>query len=237
VLVPRARGGAAEAERDHDMLGWIARFRFVTAELLRERFGVSRQQVNAQLRRLESAGMVVRRAEAAGQAWTVSASARGLGAMGLPRRRPARSDVQREHELALVWLVAQLERRGNVLWTQREGRAREAAGEELYSVDVIERGGRREKRWPDLVLEQPGRRVAVDHERTAKGRDRLDHIVAGYRVAAWFDEVQFFASEPDVARNLARALAKARSDRLSIAPWPGLRRPQRALVQAALGWR
>ncbi len=122
--------------------------------------------------------------------------------------------------------------------TEREIRAREAAGDaNRYSVDAIEPGGRREKRWPDLVLERPGRRVAIEFELTAKGRDRLARIVAGYRAGTWYDEVHSMTSEPHFARRLAHALAAAPDCRLAVAPWPRLASERRALVHAALAVR
>jgi hypothetical protein len=132
----------------------------------------------------------------------------GGGSAGAPRRA-APTDLQREHELELAWLVARLELLGDsaAVRTERESRAREAAGAAVrYSVDVIDRGGRRERRWPDLVIEGPSVRRAVEFERTAKGRARLERIVAAYRAAFWFDEVHFLAGGVDVARRLATAL-------------------------------
>jgi len=234
----RRRRGRVEGERDRELVVWVARFRFVSADVLAVRFGVSEQQVNARVRRLVAAGWVSRSQERVGVARVISATRTGCRAVGAPIRRAARTDMQREHELELAWLVARLELRntaGRVL-TERESRACEAlGGGPRFSVDVIERGGRREKRWPDLVLEQPGRRVAVEFERTTKGRDRLARIVAGYRVAGWFDEVHFLAGDAQVARVLARALAGVPSERLSVAPWPGLPAAPRAAVAAALG--
>jgi len=233
----RRRRRRVEGERDRELVVWVARFRFVSADVLAVRFGVSEQQVNARVRRLVAAGWLSRSRERVGVARAISATRMGCRAVGAPVRRAARTDSQREHELELAWLVARLELRstaGRVL-TERESRAREACGDgPRFSVDVIERGGRREKRWPDLVLEQPGRRVAIEFERTAKGRDRLARIVAGYRVATWFDEVHLLAGDAYVARVLARSLAGAPSDRLMLAPWPGLPAAPRAVVAEAL---
>ncbi len=64
-----------------------------------------------------------------------------------------------------------------------------------YSVDVVETGGRREKRWPDLVLERPDCRVGSSSSGPPSGRSRVERIVAGYRVAAWSNEVRFFAGD------------------------------------------
>ncbi len=102
--------------------------------------------------------------------------------VGAPIRRAARTDGQREHELELAWLVARLELRGGTgrVLTERESRACEAGGVgRRFSVDVIERGGRREKRWPDLVLEQPGRRVAIEPSRVSRRPSSQDAVLAG----------------------------------------------------------
>jgi hypothetical protein len=135
-----------------------ARFRFVSAAVLGLRYGVSVQQVNARLRRLEAAGLVARTDGAVARARLVSVTARGCRAVEAPVRRAARTDLQREHELELAWLVARLELLGDgaAVRIERESRVREAAGAAgRYSVDVIDRGGRRERRWPDLVIEGP----------------------------------------------------------------------------------
>ncbi len=86
---------------------------------------------------------------------------------------------------------------------------------------------------PISCLGRPDRRVAIEFERTAKGRSRVERI-ASYRVAAWFDEVRFFAGDAQVAKVLARVLAATPGDRLTAARWPGLPAERRALVRAAL---
>jgi len=177
----RQRRARVEEQRDRELTTWLARFRFVTAEVLALRSGVTEQRINCRVRRLVAAEWVARSDERVGHARVISVTRKGCRAIGVPVRRPTRTDRQREHELELAWLVAQLELRGEVteVRTERESRAREAAGlAPRYSIDVTERGGHREKRWPDLVLEQPGRRVAVEFERTSKGQDRLERTVA-----------------------------------------------------------
>lgn len=216
------------------MLEWIGRFRFVDAGVLAERFGVSRQQVNARLRRLEEAGLVVRRAERTSAAWTVGLSARGALAVGQPPRRPARTGVQREHELAIAWLLARLENQPDPppLYTERECRTREAAGAGRYSADILEPGSKAARRWPDLVAEPDGRRIAIELELTGKGTARLRRIVAGYRAARWFDEVRFLAADAAIARRLTGVIAATQPQRaaalfpqagrcaIRVEPWP-----------------
>lgn len=135
------------------MLRWVGRFRFVTDELLADRFGVSRQQMNLRVRRLAAAGLVARTGPPMQPRLTML-TRRGARAVDLPVRRAPRTDQQRAHELALVWLVIQLERAGDVLVrTERECRALEAEGDVRYSVPVLRAGRAEERRWPDVVLE------------------------------------------------------------------------------------
>jgi hypothetical protein len=238
-----------ENERDWDALGWIARFRFVDAAVLGLHLGVSKQQAGARVRRLERAGLVARGGTRGGTAtWTITATRRGMRALGLPLRRPARTDIQRDHELGLAWLVTRLEARPDAptIKTERESRSAEAATGARHSVDVYEPNGQTAKRWPDLVLEHAtGHRVAVEFERTAKGASRLMRIVEGYRAADWFDEVVFLAGEAHVARAIAGALAARPSllpgfpeplhtTAIRLLPWPGLAPAAKDIVRDAI---
>jgi len=54
-LVQRGRSEQREAVRDREMLRWIARVRVVDSEVLAERFGTSRQQINASFQKAASA--------------------------------------------------------------------------------------------------------------------------------------------------------------------------------------
>src|SRR4051794_28139355 len=168
------------------MLSWIARFRFVEADLLAERFERSPQQINARVRRLEAAGLIARHGTRTGEARTISVTSRGAFALGLPARKAPRTDIQREHERAIVTLVIALERNANpnrAILTERECRHREATTQSRYSADVIDGTQRRGRcrRWPDVVLEHEGRRTAYELELTPKGTTRLAKILDGYQ--------------------------------------------------------
>ncbi len=209
TLVSRGRHAYVEAERDVEVLRFIGRFRFVTDELLAEKFGVSRQQMNLRLRRLAAAGLVQRTAAPAQAALTML-TPKGAHAVDLPPRRAARTDAQREHELALVSLVIQLERAGSVVVrTERECRAREAAELARYSVPVAQPGRQADLRWPDIVLEGETRRTALELELSAKGTTRLQAIVDAYAVVTWFDEILFLANTAVIADRLAKCCAMA----------------------------
>jgi hypothetical protein len=244
-LVVRGRRAASEAQRDADVLRWIGRFRFVTDELLAERFGVSRQQMNVRVRRLAAAGLVERSGSPMQPRLTMLTRC-GARAVRLPERRAARTDAQRDHELALVWLVIQLERAGDVpVRTERECRAAEAVSEGAYSVSVVPPGRAPERRWPDLVLEDATRRTALELELSPKGTSRLQAIVDAYATDSSYSEVVFLAVDASIARRLARTVrAAARplpSARLAIpaasmrvVPWPGLSAAEQRTLAAVI---
>ncbi len=231
ALVPRVRHANKQDAVDRVALQWIARFRFVTAELLGLYLGVTRQNAQARARRLETAGLLSRQAGRPGESITLAATARGMRAIGLPPRRAPRTDVQREHELALVWLVLQLEARvAGVVFTERECRRveREARADRM-SADVVEPGGHVARRWPDLVHRRvSGDLVVLELERTLKNPTRLVRIIEGYGAASWFAEVRLLCADPAVARGVALAVKRADlpswrpGPRVVVAPWPGL---------------
>jgi DNA-binding MarR family transcriptional regulator len=213
-LVPRARSGAAEAIRDREMLAWIARFRFVNAQVLALRFGVSKQQVNARMRRLEAAGLVERKRDDTNASWTIATTRRGARAIGEPERRSPRTTIQREHELELARLTAHIERGTTPprVLTERESRQLEADTNTRYSADTTEPGRGRAKRWPDLLLETAGTRDVLELERTPKGTARLKAIVEGYSHARWFTSVTFITPDRSIARRLERIASDLRLD-------------------------
>jgi len=152
------------SELDLAVLAWVGRFRFVTAELVSDRFGVSVQRARARLRRLERDGLVARERANQAEEHAVYLTAIGSGWVGLPRRRPPRVHVQRDHELAIAWLSIVLEREalGPVL-TERECRHAEVTGDCRRSVKVFRWAGRVDRRrWPDLVQETRLARITAD---------------------------------------------------------------------------
>lgn len=244
VLIKRSRRVRVEAQRDREFLGWIARFRFVTVDVLSERFSVSVRQANARVSGLEAARLVVC-VGGQGQRRAIFVSRRGTMALGLSPRRPPRPEVQREHELAIAHLAAriELERPGAHVLTEREGRRQEAAGGRRCSADVRLRGGRRQKRWPDLIVETDDHRIAVELELAAKTTERLREIVIAYAVSRDFTEVQFLAGSSALAARLERLCARERrpplvGDRhrmqLTAAPWPGAPEPERRRIEVAI---
>ena len=129
--------------------------------------------------------------------------------LGQPPRRAPRPDTQREHELAIARLVADLERgdraRGVLVLTERECRRLEADGERGYSVELLVAG--RPKRWPDLVLQNSTRKDAIELELAPKTTDRLTAILTGYGHSD-YTRVLLLVESPALACRLARVAAK-----------------------------
>ncbi|MDP9255761.1 MAG: hypothetical protein M3Q31_04300 [Actinomycetota bacterium] len=245
ALVARERRGRVEARRDREVLAWIARFRFVTVEVLAERFSTSVRRADSRVSALAVVGLVECRKDSVGQRRAVFVSRRGAVELGLPPRRAPRPEVHRTHELAIARLAARIERDrpdGRV-FTEREGRRLEAGGEARFSVDVIEPRGARQRRWPDLVVEVGASRVALEIEIAAKTTERLARIVSAYATAGVFTEVRFLAASAPLALRLAALCERAggqvpvlagRATVLRVAPWPGAEASKLARIESVL---
>lgn len=176
VVMGRPAWDVERAEKDVELLRWVGRFRFVTGELVAERFGISWQRANARLRRLERLGLVGFERRHVCEARAVYLTGRASELLGGPRRRPPRPGIHREHELAVVRLATILEQRhGLFVLTEREIRRRDREQPSSYRVNLY--GSRNERaRWPDLLTESELFRRAVEVEFAPKASDRLRRI-------------------------------------------------------------
>lgn len=241
----RSRWTYVEAERDRAVLIWIGRFRFVTVEVLAERFAVSIQRTRARIRRLEAQGLVQRAPRLPTQAAVLALTPAGARAAGSRRHRAPRPDTHRVHELALAELVCELEladRPGLEILTERDARDREADGTRRYSVDVHDDRGRLAKRWPDVLITSPKTIVAIEVEFAEKGSERLRGILDAY-LASGMAEVRFLISSPALAARLKRLAAEqARGMRafnpqlcaITIHPWRGVTPEDAEKIRARL---
>ena len=243
-VLGRAAWERDQAMRDLELLWWIGRFRFVTADAIGERFGISIQRANSRVRRLEKLRLVETWQRSVCEPRAVFLRGRAMELLGQPRRRAPRPDMQREHEAAIVWLCTQLEREqpGARVWTERECRRRERAEEARYSVEVFGGGPRSDRRrWPDLVVEHQDNRMAVEIEFAPKGKTRLRGIVEGY-VASSYDEVVFYVRATAVGRTLRKLVSMSNPWKplfgqpmiFRIEPWPELAPAQQDAIRAAV---
>lgn len=211
-VVTRGRCGQREAETDRLMLWWIGRFRFVTSAELSLRFGVSEQRINARVRRFVREDLVAVHREHVSQSRAIYLTSRGASVIDQPRRKPPRADTQRRHELAIARLVAEFELHPSAVtarvYTERECRQAEAAGDRRWSVDVLAEG-RTQRRWPDLVIDFGDRRQAIELELAVKHTVRLRAIIESYQFAYEFDELLWLVEQPALHRRLSLMLRDA----------------------------
>lgn len=211
--------GFRVTDRDLAMVRWVGRLRFAEAAQVGRRFGLDERHTYRRLRGLVRAGLVDHRRVFHNQPGVYWATRDGLDAAGV-RLPPAGIDIRTyEHDrLAAVAAIALEDEFGpSAIVTERELRSLDAAAETpRYAVP---RGGqaqlgRRGLHFPDLAVDgQDGRPLAVEVELTAKGRGRLDSIVAGYVRARHIAAVRYYAA-PAARAGLERAIARARAGHL-----------------------
>ena len=200
-LPAHGRSDGAELERDLVVLAWIARFAFTTAPLLAARWSVSPQRMGARLRRLERDGLVRRTRRQANRPALVCVTSLGAHHLGgLRAPRPPRYGLI-GHELAIGKRVVAIEQHfaanaaDGVVFTEREMRRAQVAGQGRYAARVRDASSRRRRRWPDYVVETPEGRTAVELEFSAKSTQRLQEIVRGYLATGLYEFVDFVLLE------------------------------------------
>lgn len=229
----RSRWQHVEEQRDREVLVWIGRFRFVTVDVLARRFGVSEQRTRARVRRLETEGLVHRPRRHVSDSAVIYLTPAGARAIGSRRHRAPRVDTHRAHEYALTQLVCQLELTagpGLLVLTERDARDREATGPRRFSVDVSDGRGGTAKRWPDVILVEDGRTVALEVEFAEKGSTRLRQMLDAY-LASSMEEVRFLVSSHTLAARLSKLAGQQSQGMLAfsptlcaitVAPWIGV---------------
>jgi hypothetical protein len=243
-LVGRHRWEIESTAGDARLLVWISRFRFVTAEAVAERFGVSVQRSRARLRRLERIGLLGSWRGHVSQAKAFWITGRGGQVIGQRRRRAPQPTQAREHEDAIVALATRYERdpraSGISVLTERECRARErrqTPDDPRYSVEIYGQTREDRKRWPDLVLELGDRRIAVEIEFSPKHTPRLKDIISGYELSS-YERVDFYVVSPRLgARVMSLAMSEmsiGSAGRIGVVPWPGLEEASKLAVRQAV---
>jgi hypothetical protein len=194
---------------DAEILGWLARFRFCSADVLELRFATRARSLRKRLARLERAGLVISRQAhlAAPKLYAIGPAGRTL--LGLPHRHPPRWDVQVTHELAIATLAARIEtgRPDARVLSERDCRRADAAGAATYSVVCQQRNGMT-RRWPDLVVEQAGHRTAIEIELSPKTTQRLTGILLGYLTSRTYQRVEVRCGSPALQRRVERIVER-----------------------------
>lgn len=218
--------------RDREIVRWIGRHRMVTAGQVAERFRVGRSQCYARLTGLVRLGLLIHERLLYGQPGVYVATRSGLhlADVALP---PAMVDLRTyTHDLELTSLVTELEReapQGTTVWTERELRAMDTpAGrpaptyQPRYAVLLGNAGqvrltpsGSPRVHFPDAVLvDNRGDAVAIELERTPKGRARLRAILRAYVAARHLERVRYFVPNERVHALLAEEVTNFRAEQV-----------------------
>lgn len=230
---PRSVRGFRLTPRDREMVRWIGRLRMATAGQVAERFGVGRAVGYARLGGLVKLGLLQHLRIFHATPGVYTATKIGLAAVDLDLP-PARVDVRTyEHDLELSSLVIDLERKfgENQLTTEREMRSLDTPlaapprDRPRFAVPLTScRGqlqftpvGHARLHFPDCAVPgvgDEGSIIAVELERTAKGRARLRRILSAYVTAHHIQRVRYVVTNERVRQLVESEVANLRADQL-----------------------
>jgi hypothetical protein len=195
--------------RDVEVLGFVARFGVVPRSAVAKWAGTARTATAVREKRLREAGLLEVTRPWLGPEPVLVATGEGLVTCGRPELAKARvSPRTLRHFAVAAHLAVELERVGEQLLSERELLAHERAmGERDFSIRL--RGEEKYHRPDLIVLGEPP--TVIEVELTAKGRNRLDEILTGWKTAVEkgrFARVRYYCSSaalPYVKRSVERA--------------------------------
>ena len=194
------------------MVRWIGRLRFVEARQITARFAMDHRNAYRRLRGLVALELLEHRRIFHAEPGAYSATRAGLRAAGLALT-PPRVDIRTYHHdraEAAVMIALEREFSAQRVLTERELRSRDAGAPQRPRYAVW-RGAQRTRRglhFPDLAVEVDGdATLAVEVELSAKGRRRLESIIAAYVRARHVAGVRYYAA-PAAYRGVERAVAR-----------------------------
>lgn len=227
----RKKSGFRITDRDRAIVHWIGRQRMVTAAQVAERFALGRAVSYARLSGLSQLQLLEHQRIFHAEPGVYLATRQGLHAVDL-ELPPARIDLRTyRHDVELSSLVIELEREFSPerVVTEREIRALDTPGlrqEADYQprFGVLLRGagrapltpaGHPRVHYPDAAVVPVSaveRTVAVELERTLKGRTRLRWILRSYIAARHIERVRYYTDQAATERVLRDEAARLRAD-------------------------
>lgn len=145
------------------------------------------------------------------------ATTAGLAAVRSPLPAPRVDPRSYRHDLGLTWLWLQADARsagsGRVV-SERVMRSQDGRGDGPGWA-VGDRAARR-GHYPDLVVEQGGRRFAIELELSIKSPRRLDRILTAYVRDSRVERILYFTDRPDVRGAVEAAVRRVRAEELVV---------------------
>lgn len=204
------------AERDWQIVRWVARMGAVTLAHLRARFELGRTVAYRRIAACVAAGLLERVETLRGQPALIRATRRGLRFSGM-RLRVA----QVRPELVGHWigcgdvaLRLETEFGPRAVLSEREIRALERDEARPVASAVVGESpdGSQVLHRPDLAVSSDRHWVAVEIELTPKAPERLEGIVRAWRRARWVAGVRYYVSPGATSQGLARAVRATHSE-------------------------
>lgn len=224
--------GFRVTQRDREIVRWIGRLRMVSAAQVADRFGLGRAVAYNRLRGLVGLGLLEHQRIFHAAPGVYLTSRAGLAATGVDLP-PAHVDLRTyDHDLELSSLLIDLELEFGeaALLTEREMRATDApiglgaTRTPTFAVPLTGgRGqlqltpvGRPRLHFPDVAIRQrgDGSTIAIELERTAKGRARLRGILAAYTMARHIERVRYYATPGRVLHAVEAEARELRAESL-----------------------
>jgi hypothetical protein len=212
----RRRDPVSLTERDRLLLAFAAEHRMIRRTHVQALLGLSEGRASARLRALTRDGHLVKAQPFAYQQSCYQITRKGLDTIESTLPRPQGIDprgFRHDVGLAWLWLAARAGTFGALrgIVSERTMRSRDGrAGplEPRLGVRLIGEGpgGRERLHYPDLLLElSTGHAVAVELELTAKGRRRVEGVMAGYAGNRGIDAVLYLVEDERLGRHVQAA--------------------------------
>lgn len=200
------------------MLGWIGRLGLVEAGHVMARFGLDRRKAHRRLKVLRDAWFLEHHALFKERPGVYLATREGLAYVDLRLPVARITGGSYEHSLEGAWLMIELEREfgTDALLTEREIRSRDSFGERpdcAVRLPGSHRGGHARLHFPDFAVMREGGLIAIELERTVKGRARLVGILRAYARARHIERVRYYVTAR-VEAPLRKAIALTRVESL-----------------------
>jgi hypothetical protein len=215
--LPRPNGNVRLTDRDRALLGFSVEHRLVLERQLERLVGTDKGKLTGRLRALTGAGYL--RAGRAFDERFYQVRRPGLAALDseLPEPRFHPGGYKHDVGLAWLWLAARDGTFGpmRAVIAERRLRSHDGVDErpgEPHGVRLggYDRRGAERLHYPDLLLiDSRARRVAVELELTAKGRDRRELILAGYGADNRIDRVLYVVENNPRGRAIRRLVEQS----------------------------
>jgi len=183
-------------EKDIEILKWINRFRYTTAKQVMEKFGMCKSPAYRRLKFLKDNGYLYYRKFFKDKPGIFFCTVEGVGVSGSklsPLKRKI-SLATYDHNLIVIDVSFKLEKYGNWI-TDRE----------IWS-EIFKK--QKEKKTnihiPDGIIENDGKRTAVEVELTPKSKSRLDKIMKAHRRSRFYDSVFYVVGSEAIGERIKR---------------------------------